>query len=176
MSVVVKCGDAMWNDGVVHGEYQWCAGCKMWNGCGCGIPSNVEWFDAILDMVVWCRNDGWTAVWDVWCGLECKLWDGGMCSLYLNVMCMTWCEVECGRDVEWCAEMWWWFGVNYGGCEMWCDWCGMLPQTWCDWNAAKTVWCGIWRDVECGVLVCGMLRNARCGKLYGGPRRDVLRH
>ena len=27
---------------------------------------------------------------------------------YLNVaMCMAWCEVECGRDVEWCAEMWW---------------------------------------------------------------------
>ena len=30
-----------------------------------------------------------------------------MCNLYLSVaMCMAWCEVECGRDVEWCAEMW----------------------------------------------------------------------
>ena len=35
----VKCGEAMWNDGVVHVK------------CGCGILSDVEWFDAILDMV-----------------------------------------------------------------------------------------------------------------------------
>ena len=45
--------------------------------------------------------------WDVWCGLECVVWDSVMCNTYLNVvMCMAWCEVECGRDVEWCAEMW----------------------------------------------------------------------
>ena len=44
-----------------------------------------------------------------WCALECVLWDSVMFNLYLNVsvMCMAWCEVECGRDVEWCAEMWW---------------------------------------------------------------------
>ena len=30
-----------------------------------------------------------------------------MCNLYLNVvMSMVWREVECGRDVEWCTEMW----------------------------------------------------------------------
>ena len=29
----------------------------------------------------------------------------------------------------------------------------------------QNVCCGIWRGVECGVLVCGMLQNARCGKL-----------
>ena len=44
----------------------------------------------------------------MWCGLRCVLWDSVMCNLYLNVvMCMAWCEVECGRDVEGCAEMWW---------------------------------------------------------------------
>ena len=45
------------------------------------------------------------------------LWDSVMCNLYLNVvMCMAWCEVECGRDVEWCAGMWWGdlTDVNYG--------------------------------------------------------------
>ena len=63
--------------------------------CGCGILSDVEWLDAILDCVM--RNDGWNAVWDVWCGLECVLWDSVMCNLHLNlVMCMVWCEVECG--------------------------------------------------------------------------------
>ena len=44
---VVKCGDAMWNDGVEYG------GVLMQDvKCGCGIPSDVEWFDAILDMAV----------------------------------------------------------------------------------------------------------------------------
>ena len=38
------------------------------------------------------------AVWNVCC-------DSVMCNLYLNVvMCLA--HVECGRDVEWCAEMW----------------------------------------------------------------------
>ena len=33
--------------------------------------------------------------------------DSTVCNLYLNVvMCMARCEVECGRDVEWCAETW----------------------------------------------------------------------
>ena len=89
----------------------------------------------------------------------------GWCDvLYLNVMCMTWCEVECGRDVEWCAEMWW-NDSNYGGCEMWCDWCGTdvtrhgaieMPQNQCDveygvvWNVANAG-CGKLRcDVKCG--------------------------
>ena len=34
------------------------------------IPSDVEWFDAQLDM----QNDGRNAVWDVWCGMKCVLW------------------------------------------------------------------------------------------------------
>ena len=51
------------------------------------------------------RNDGRNAVWDMWCALGRLLWDSGMCNLYLNVvMRLAWCEVECGRDVEWCAE------------------------------------------------------------------------
>ena len=39
----VKCGDAMWNDGVVHGEYGGvnCELCcdvgVVWNSCGCGM-------------------------------------------------------------------------------------------------------------------------------------------
>ena len=44
---VVKCGDAMWNEWCAT---WWCAVAK----CGSGIPSDVEWFDAILDMAVWC--------------------------------------------------------------------------------------------------------------------------
>ena len=47
------------------------------------------------------QNDGQNAVWDVWCALKC---DSVMCNLYVNVMCLAWCEVECGRYVEWCAE------------------------------------------------------------------------
>ena len=39
------------------------------------------------------------------CGLECVMGDSAMCNLYFNVMCTAWCEVECGCDVEWCAEM-----------------------------------------------------------------------
>ena len=46
----MKCSDAIWNGGVVHGEY---GGVLMQEvKCGCGIPCDVEWFDAILDMVV----------------------------------------------------------------------------------------------------------------------------
>ena len=39
------------------------------------------------------------------------------------------------------------------------------------WNAIEmqNVRRGIWRGVDCGVLVCGMLHNARCVKL----QRDV---
>ena len=44
--------------------------------CGCGIPSDMEWFDAILDMVASC----------VWCGLEHVLWNSVICNLYLNVV------------------------------------------------------------------------------------------
>ena len=51
----------------------------------------------------------------MWCGLECVLWDSVMSNLYFNVvMCMAWCEVKCGRDVEWCADVVYRFDVNYG--------------------------------------------------------------
>ena len=135
----VKCGDAMWN-GVVHVE---CGGVLMQDvECSCGIPSDVEWFDARLD-VVWCR------MMVLKCSVECVMWDSVMCNLYLNVMCMVWCEV-------WWSDLMW-IMVQ---CEI------LQFQTWCDvesvWNA--NVWCGIWCGVDCGVLVCGMLHNA-CGKL-----------
>ena len=86
--------EVLWNVG------WWCGAWGIWwcvvmqdVKCGCGIPSDVEWFDAILDMVeMQCR---------MWCGLECVLWDSVMCNLYFNVaMCTAWCEVQCGRDVE----------------------------------------------------------------------------
>ena len=64
--------------------------------CGCGIPSDVEWFDATVDMLVEnAVSVEYVVVWNVCCG------DSVMRNLYLNVMCMAWCEVECGRDEEW---------------------------------------------------------------------------
>ena len=39
----MKCGDVMWNDGVVHGEYGGVPLCKT--------EVVVEWVDAISDMV-----------------------------------------------------------------------------------------------------------------------------
>ena len=43
------------------------------------------------------------------CGVVWKvisvLLDSVMCNLYLNVVCVAWCDVECGRDVEWCTEI-----------------------------------------------------------------------
>ena len=52
-----------------------------------------------------------------------------MCNLHLNVMCMAWCEVECGHDVEWYAEMWW-----SDWCELWCNVkCdGSVFEMWCN--------------------------------------------
>ena len=142
----------------------WCGAWEMWwcavmqdVKCGCGIPSDVEWFDAILDMV-WCRMKCWNAVWDVWCEM-CGI---VQCAIYIW---MWWCA--------WCGARWnvgvMWNGVpRCGGtiwCELWCDVkCGAM------WNAIEmqNVWCGIWRGVDCGVLQGEMLHNARCGKL-----RDV---
>ena len=64
----MKCGDAMWNDGVEYG------GVLMQDvKCGCGIPSDVEWFDAILDMAVRCR---------MIVEMQC-----GMCGVLWNVCC-----------------------------------------------------------------------------------------
>ena len=55
-----------------------------------------------------------------------------------------------------CAEMWW-SDSNYGGCEMWCDRCGMLPDmVRLKCRKISVMWNTAW---------CGMLRNARCGKL-----------
>ena len=67
---VVKCGDAMWTNGVVHVVYGGVLWRKMWN-VGELIPSDVEWFDAIIRHggVMW-YADGSNAVWDVvWFGM-----------------------------------------------------------------------------------------------------------
>ena len=153
------------------GMVVWC----MWNVLWCKMRNVVAEYRCGM---VWrhirhgvMRNDGWNAMWDVWCGLECVLWDSVMCNL--NVM--------------WCAwhDAWWNVGVMWNGaprcggaiwCELWCDVkcvrCGPLQfQTCCAmWNAIElqNVWCGIWRGVDCVVVLCEMLHNARCGKL-----RDV---
>ena len=143
-NVVMQCGIMVW--------YIWnmvvcCdARCEMW-----------LWNTERCEMV-WrhrhggvMRNDGWNAVCDVYCGLECLLWDSDVqfvfeCGDARGV-------VLCGHDVEWCTEMW-----NV----VWCQYmsnvvrCGMLQfQTWCRIEM-QNVWSGIWRGVECGVLVCAM--------------------
>ena len=110
----------------------------------------------------------WNAVWDVWCGLECVLWDSVMCNLTLNVvMCLAWCEVVCGRDVEWCAEMWWYDLMRIMvRCEM-CVWCDVECRNFRHGVIKmQNVWCGIWRGVECIVPVCGMLHNAKNVESY----------
>ena len=99
---VVKYGDAILNDGVIHGEY---SGVLMQDvKCGCGIP-------------IW---NGWNAA---WCGLECVLWGSAICNLYLNAMFMA----ESGRDL-----MWLWFDVMLNVIEMrqkvWCGWRGV--ESW----------------------------------------------
>ena len=88
-------------------------------------------------------------------------------------MCMAWYEVECGHDVEWCAEMWWsglmWIMVRcemwWCVCEMWCDVeCQLQFQTWCDvvcdWNAKcvmwNMMWCGIWHPGMWNIAQCKM--------------------
>ena len=152
--------DEVWNVVMRCGMMVWCMGnmvvccdarCEMclWNTGWCAIA-----WRHIRHGVM--RNDGWNPVLDVWCGLECVLWDSGMCNLYLNVvMCMVWCVVVCGLDVEWCVEMWWsdlmWI-VALSVCEMWCnvECCNFRHGVM--WNAIE-----MRRGVDCGVLVCGML-------------------
>ena len=48
--------------------------------CGCGIPSDVEWFDAIFGGVM---QNGL-------CGVVYSV----MCNLYLNVVMCAWCGVR----------------------------------------------------------------------------------
>ena len=138
----VKC-DAMWNHGVVHEEcgVLWC---KMWNMAVEPILSDVEWFDAILDMV-WCEM-----IVEIQCGMcavGCVLWDSVMCHIW---MWCAWCGARWnGRDVEWCAEMWWndlmWIMVR---CEMWCDVECCIFRPGVMWNAkyamSNMAWCGLW--------------------------------
>ena len=131
-NVVMRCG--MW----------WCAVMQDVK-CGCGIPSDVVWFDAIVML-----NDGWNAVWDVWCGgLECVLWDSVMCNLYFS---------ECG-DVH---------GVVWGG--MW-EWCGMVHRDVVEWLMWIMVRCEMW----CDVSVCEMWCDVQCCNFRHGviEMRDV---
>ena len=52
----------------------------------------------------------------MWFGMSYVCCGTVRCATYLNVVTCAWREVECGRDVEWCAEMWWsdLAGANYG--------------------------------------------------------------
>ena len=147
----------MWNDGVVHGEY----GSVLWIQWCWMVRRHIFRHGGVM------RNDGWNAMWDVWCGLYCVLWDSAACNLHFNVaICMAWCEVECKRDVEWCAEMWW------SGLMRVMVRCGMLQfYTW--WNATGM------QNVMWNMAWGGMLHNARCGKLrydvtYGGVSGIVV--
>ena len=154
---------------------------EVWNVTWCGmlmwcVGTMVVCCDARCEMwlwntecgMVWCHirhggamwNDGWNAVWDVCCGLECAPWDSVMCNLYLNVvMCIAWggmwaCDWMVCRDV---VE---WFAVNYGA--MWnVVRCGMSVaiRHGVMWNAIEM------QNVEYDVQVCGMLYNESCGKL-----------
>ena len=156
-NVVMWCGMMWW---YMRNMVVCCdARCEMWF-----IPSDVECFDAILDMVVWCgmmveMQCGMRAVGIVWC------------VVYIWMWCAWRSEVECGRDVECVVMPVDRFDVNYGAmwnvvwcvCEMGCN------VECCNFRHGviemQNVWCGIWLGVECGVLVYGMLHNARCGKL-----------
>ena len=89
------------------------------------------------------RNDGWNAMWDVWCGLECVLWDSHvMCNLYLNVVTCMW-----NVGVMW-------NGVLRCGGAIWCELYGVKCGVMCMWNVVR---CGMRSkckmcDVEYGVL------------------------
>ena len=150
-NVVMQCGIMVW--------YIWnmvvcCdARCEMW-----------LWNTERCEMV-WrhrhggvMRNDGWNAVWDVYCGLECLLWDS-------DVQFVFGCDVRgvvlCGHDVEWCTEMWnvvWSVYVKCGA--MWnvavSDMVSDRNAKCVKWNMA---WCGMWCPGMCNVL-----RDDRCGK------------
>ena len=124
LNVVMRCGMVVW----CMGNVVVCcdARCEMWlwntERCGMvwrhirhGVMQN-EMLKCSVGCVVWF---GMCAVQFVFeCGdVHGVMWDG----------MWAWCEVECGRDVEWWAEMW--FDVNYGAmwnvvwcvCEIWCD-------------------------------------------------------
>ena len=142
--------DEVWN--VTWCGMMWCMGntvvccarCEMWlRNTECG----TVWRHIRHGGVMW--NDGWNAVWDVCCGLECVPWDSGMCNLYLNVvMCMAWggmwawCGMMCRDVVEW-------FDVNYGA---------MWNVVWC---VDEMLWCWMW--VWCGSCGCGMVWDVNCG-------------
>ena len=137
----VKCGDAMWN-GVVHGE---CGGVLMQDVV---VEYQAMWNGLTPDLT-WCDAEWWLK-----CSVECVLWDSAICNLHLNVvMCMVWCEVECGHYVEWCAEMWrsdlMWIMVQ---CEMWCDVKSCNFRHGVMWKVIEMQMC----DVEHGVVWCGL--------------------
>ena len=127
-----KCGDAMWNDGVVHVEYGgvlW--RCEMlWNTERCGMV----WRRHIRHGGVM-RNDGLNAVCDVWC---CGIvW----CEIYIR-MCMAW-------NV----------GTMWNGAPK-CDL--MLNMVWCQcmWNVVRRECCHfkMLNVVSWYVECCGRLR------------------
>ena len=143
-NVVMRSGIMVW--------YMWnmvvcCdARCEMWLW-------NTEWCGMVWRNIRHgvMRNDGWNAAWDVWCGLECVLWDSGMCNLYLkcgDVRGMVWGEVECGRDVEWCAETWWPSDLMWN--VVWCQ---------CMWNVVR------WENVAISDIM--RLKCKMCDVEYG---------
>ena len=137
-NVVMWCGMMWW---YMRNMVVCCdARCEMWF-----IPSDVEWFDAILYMV----SCGMLV--EMQCGMCGVVWSGIVwCVIYIWMWCAWRSEVECGRDVECVVMPVDRFDVNYGVMCMWNGvQCGMLQfQTWCDWNAKcvmwNMAWCGMW--------------------------------
>ena len=141
-SVGVKC--ARWCD-----VEWWCVACEMCCGARCEMwlrNTDVEWFDAILDMV--------------WCGTMVEM-QCGMCGAVWNVCC----------EIVWCA-IWMWcdvHGMMRGG--MWA-WCGMVRRDVVErfdvnygamWNVCDVDRCNFRHAVRCGMrLSCKM-----CDVEYG---------
>ena len=147
-NVVMRCGMMVWCMGNVVCCDARCEMC-LWNTGWCAIV-----WRHIRHGVM--RNDGWNPMWNVCCGIVgCVIyiwmWWCACCGARWNVGLMWNGALRCGGMI-WrellrylyvkCGAMW-----NVAISDM--VWCGMRLK-------CKTVWCGIWRGVDCGVLVCGM--------------------
>ena len=128
-NVVMRCG--MW----------WCV---VIQDVKCGIPSDVEWFDAVLDML--------------WCGMMVEM-QCGMCAVVWNVCCgIVWCAIY--------IWMWWggWRGARWNVGVLW----NGVPRCGGDlmWIMVR---CEMWCDVECCNFRHGVMWNAntQCDIEYG---------
>ena len=102
MRNVTRCGTMMWY--VEYGGLLW--RCEM-----CGIPSDVERFNAILDMAVWCGmmveiQCGMCGGGIVWCEIYIWMWRCAWRGMWV------WCATVCRDVVPWSDLMWMWCDVS----------------------------------------------------------------